>query len=111
MPPPWCGRRRGRRTTLLVLLEFAGSLGEGGLRLGSASHDGLDHFDHDILLAEQPTWAPFLDGIEFGGPEPLLTDYVGLQNVMIEMVQSVVTGQAEPQDALTKAAGELEQYK
>ena len=63
------------------------------------------------LLAEKPYWAPFLDGIEFGGPEPLLTDYVGLQNVMIEMVQSVVTGAAEPQDALTKAAGELEQYK
>lgn len=65
----------------------------------------------DELLAEKPYWAPFLDGIEFGGPEPLLTDYVGLQNVMIEMVQSVVTGAAEPQEALTRAAGELEQYK
>jgi multiple sugar transport system substrate-binding protein len=63
------------------------------------------------LIAEKPYWKPFLDGIEFGGPEPLLTDYVGFQNVMIEMVQSVVTGQAEPQAALTKAAGELEQYK
>ena len=63
------------------------------------------------LLAKDPNWAPFVDGIEFGGPEPLLTDYVGLQNVMIEMVQSVVTGQAEPADALTTAAGELEQYK
>ncbi len=30
---------------------------------------------------------------------------------MIEMVQSVVTGKAEPKAALTKAAGELEQYK
>jgi multiple sugar transport system substrate-binding protein len=65
----------------------------------------------DELLAEKPFWKPFLDGIEFGGPEPLLTDYVGLQNVMIEMVQSVVTGAAEPAAALTKAAGELEQYK
>jgi len=63
------------------------------------------------LLAEKPYWKPFLDGIEFGGPEPLFTDYVGLQNVMIEMVQSVVTGQAEPAAALTRAAGELEQYK
>jgi multiple sugar transport system substrate-binding protein len=63
------------------------------------------------LVASDPAWAPFLDGIEFGGPEPLLTDYVGLQNVMIEMVQSVVTGAAEPAAALTKAAGELEQYK
>ncbi|WP_442874209.1 ABC transporter substrate-binding protein [Devosia sp. SL43] len=65
----------------------------------------------DELVAEKPYWKPFLDGIEFGGPEPLLTDYVGLQNAMIEMVQSVVTDAAEPAAALTKAAGELEQYK
>jgi multiple sugar transport system substrate-binding protein len=65
----------------------------------------------DKLLADAPYWKPFLDGISFGGPEPLLTDYVGLQNVMIEMVQSVVTGAAEPAAALEKAAGELEQYK
>lgn len=65
----------------------------------------------DELVAETPYWKPFLDGIEFGGPEPLLTDYIGLQNVMIEMVQSVVTGAAEPAAALTTAAGELEQYK
>jgi len=30
---------------------------------------------------------------------------------MIEMVQSVVTDAATPEDALAKAAGELEQYK
>lgn len=65
----------------------------------------------DELLAKDPNWKPFLDGIEFGGPEPLLTDYVGLQNTMIEMVQSVVTGQAEPAAALKKAAADLEQYK
>lgn len=65
----------------------------------------------DELVAEKPYWKPFLDGIEFGGPEPLFTDYIGFQNVMIEMVQSVVTDQAEPAAALTKAAGELEQYK
>ena len=65
----------------------------------------------DKLVADTPHWKPFIDGIEFGGPEPLLTDYVGFQNVMIEMVQSVVTGQAEPAAALTKAADELDQYK
>lgn len=65
----------------------------------------------DELVAKTPYWKPFLDGIQFGGPEPLFTDYIGLQNTMIEMVQSVVTGQAEPADALKKAAGELEQYK
>ena len=46
----------------------------------------------DKLVADDPNWKPFIDGIAFGGPEPLLTDYMGLQNIMIEMVQSVVTG-------------------
>ncbi|MGL4280231.1 MAG: extracellular solute-binding protein [Albidovulum sp.] len=65
----------------------------------------------DELLASTPFWKPYIDGIAYGGPEPLFTDYKGLQNVMIEMVQSVVTGSAEPADALKKAAGDLEQYK
>lgn len=65
----------------------------------------------DKMLVDNPFWQPFVDGIAFGGPEPLLTDYKGFQNVMIEMVQSVVTGSAEPQAALTKAAAALEEYK
>ncbi|MGZ9810825.1 extracellular solute-binding protein [Pseudoroseicyclus sp. H15] len=65
----------------------------------------------DDMLAAGPYWQPFIDGIEFGGPEPLFTDYKGFQNVMIEMVQSVVTGAAEPEEALSEAAGELEEYK
>ena len=63
------------------------------------------------LTKQDPTWKPFLDGIAFGGPEPLFKDYKGLQNDMITMVQSVVTGQAEPKDALTKAAGDIKQYE
>jgi len=65
----------------------------------------------DKLVAEKPYWKPFIDGISYGGPEPLFLDYKGLQDVMIQMVQSVVTGQAEPADALKKAAADLEQYK
>lgn len=65
----------------------------------------------DKLLAEKPFWQPFIDGIEFGGPEPLLTDYKGFQNAMITMVQSVVTGEAEPAAALDKASAEIEEYK
>lgn len=65
----------------------------------------------DEMVAANPYWKPFIDGISFGGPEPLFTDYKGLQNTMIAMVQSVVTGKAEPADALKKAAAELEQYK
>ena len=65
----------------------------------------------DKLVAEKPYWKPLIDGIQYGGPEPLLTDYKGFQNAMIAMVQSVVTGQAEPKAALEKAAKEIEAYK
>jgi multiple sugar transport system substrate-binding protein len=63
------------------------------------------------LVSKDPSWQPFLDGISFGGPEPLFLDYKGFQNTMIEMVQSVVTGKTEPSVALKKAAADLEQYK
>ncbi|WP_457580481.1 ABC transporter substrate-binding protein [Ensifer canadensis] len=65
----------------------------------------------DEFVKKDPYWQPFIDGIAFGGPEPLFTDYKGFQNVIIEMVQSVVTGKAEPADALKKAAADLEEYK
>jgi len=65
----------------------------------------------DEFVKEDPSWKPLIDGISYGGPEPLFKDYKGFQNVMIEMVQSVVTGKAEPADALKKAAADLEQYK
>ncbi len=60
------------------------------------------------LVEEDPTWKPFLDGIGHGGPEPLFTDYKGLQDAFITMVQSVVTGQATPKDALKTCAEALE---
>ena len=65
----------------------------------------------DEFVAEKPYWQPFIDGIAYGGPEPLFTDYKGFQNAMIAMVQSVVTGEAEPQAALDKASDGVEQYK
>lgn len=65
----------------------------------------------DAFVKKDPYWKPFIDGIAYGGPEPLFKDYRGFQNVIIGMVQSVVTGKAEPAEALKKAAGELEQYK
>ncbi len=63
------------------------------------------------LVKEDPTWKPFLDGIGNGGPEPLFTDYKGLQDAFITMVQSVVTGQATPADALKTCAAALEADK
>jgi multiple sugar transport system substrate-binding protein len=65
----------------------------------------------DEFVKADPSWKPFIDGIAFGGPEPLFTDYKGFQNSVIAMVQSVVTGKAEPADALKKAAAEIEAFK
>jgi multiple sugar transport system substrate-binding protein len=65
----------------------------------------------DEFVKADPSWKPFIDGIAYGGPEPLFKDFKGFQNTMIEMVQSVVTGNAEPADALKKATADLEQYK
>ena len=65
----------------------------------------------DEFVKKDPYWKPFIDGITYGGPEPLFKDYKGFQNVIIEMVQAVVTDKAEPADALKKAAADLEQYK
>ncbi|MCZ7857453.1 ABC transporter substrate-binding protein [Agrobacterium salinitolerans] len=65
----------------------------------------------DQLVKDKPYWKPFIDGISYGGPEPLFKDYKGFQDTMIEMVQSVVTGKATPEDAAKKASAALEQYK
>jgi len=65
----------------------------------------------ESLVAEDPTWKPFLDGISNGGPEPLFLDYKGFENVAIEMIQSVVTGQAEPAEALKAADEAAEEFK
>jgi multiple sugar transport system substrate-binding protein len=65
----------------------------------------------DEFVKADPSWKPLIEGIAYGGPEPLFKDYKGFQNVMIELVQSVVTGAAAPADALKKAAADLEQYK
>jgi multiple sugar transport system substrate-binding protein len=63
------------------------------------------------LVKEDPSWKPFLDGISNGGPEPLFKDYKGMQDSFITMVQSVVTGQAEPKAALTKAATDIKAFQ
>ena len=65
----------------------------------------------DEFVAKDPFWKPFIEGISYGGPEPLFTDYKGFQNSMIEMIQSVITGKAEPEAAIKKAASEIEAFK
>lgn len=63
------------------------------------------------LVDEDPTWAAFLEGIPTGGPEPFVTDYVGLQDVINEAIQGVVLGEVDAAEAVAFAAEELEDYK
>lgn len=63
------------------------------------------------LISEDPTWAPFLDIIPDGGPEPFVTDYVGLQDTINEAIQGVVLGEVDAATAVADAAATLEDYK
>ncbi|EFO30045.1 sugar uptake ABC transporter, substrate-binding protein [Roseibium sp. TrichSKD4] len=63
------------------------------------------------LAAKDPTWAPFLSAIPDGGPEPFVTDYVGMQDAINEALQSVVLGEVEAAEAVEYAAQQLEEVK
>ncbi len=63
------------------------------------------------LIDTDPTWKAFLDSIPTGGPEPFVTDYVGLQDAINEAVQSVVLEEVDAAEAVETAAETLEDYK
>lgn len=70
-----------------------------------------DHPEVAKMREADPTWGAFLDAIETGGPEPFVTDYVGLQDVINEAVQGVVLGEVSAEEAVATAAEDLEEYK
>lgn len=63
------------------------------------------------MIAKDASWAPFLDIIPAGGPEPFVTDYVGLEDAINDAIQSVVLGEATASEAVTAAAEALEDVK
>ncbi|MEE4013862.1 sugar ABC transporter substrate-binding protein [Roseibium sp. FZY0029] len=63
------------------------------------------------IVEKDPTWQAFLDAIATGGPEPFVTDYVGLQDTINEAVQGVVLGEVDPAEAVEIAAEQLEEFK
>ena len=67
-----------------------------------------DHPRVATLIEEDPTWAPFLASVENGGPEPLVTDYVAVQDAIIEAVQGVVLGEVDAAEAVEYAAELIE---
>ncbi|WP_068118858.1 ABC transporter substrate-binding protein [Tropicimonas marinistellae] len=59
------------------------------------------------LVAEDPTWEYFISAIPTGGPEPLMLEYVAMQDVINEAIQGVILGEIEPEEAAASAAEEL----
>lgn len=55
--------------------------------------------DTDALIAEDPSWKPFIDAVPTGGPEPLMRDFVAMQDVAIEGIQGVVLDEITPEEA------------
>ncbi len=70
-----------------------------------------DHPRVATLIEEDPTWGPFLATIESGGPEPFVTDYVAVQDAVIEAVQGVVLGEVDAAEAVEFAAELIEDAK
>ncbi|WP_082733838.1 ABC transporter substrate-binding protein [Polycladidibacter hongkongensis] len=63
------------------------------------------------LVAKDATWSAFLDAIPTGGPEPFVTDYVALQDIINEAIQGVVLGEVDAVAAVEEAAERLEDAK
>jgi len=59
------------------------------------------------LVASDPSWKPFVDGVAVAGPEPQFADYVDLQKAVGDMLQSVLLGQSTPAAAVATAADHL----
>ncbi|MTI18080.1 sugar ABC transporter substrate-binding protein [Rhodobacteraceae bacterium RKSG542] len=63
------------------------------------------------IIENDPTWGTFINAIPSGGPEPFVTDYIGLQDVVVEAIQGVVLGEVSAEEAVEEAAERLEEYK
>ena len=62
----------------------------------------------DELKASDPTWTVFIDSIPTGGPEPLLVDYVAMQDVMNEGIQGLILGELSAEEAAAEIQEGLE---
>jgi multiple sugar transport system substrate-binding protein len=65
--------------------------------------------DTDALVAADASWEPFVSSVGSGGPEPLLVDYVAMQDVINDAIQSVLLGEATAEDAAAEAQEGLEE--
>ena len=56
------------------------------------------------LIEEDVTWAPFINVIQTGGPEPVIPDHAGLKDIMVDAIQGALLGEISPEDAISEAA-------
>jgi multiple sugar transport system substrate-binding protein len=56
------------------------------------------------LIEEDVTWAPFINVIPTGGPEPVIPDHAGLKDIMVDAIQGALLGEISPEDAISEAA-------
>lgn len=61
------------------------------------------------LLAEDPTWKPFIDGVSLGTAEPLFYDPEHFQQTLSAAIQQVLLDKATPEQAVKTAAKALQQ--
>ena len=52
----------------------------------------------DALIAKDPNWKPFIDAVPTGGPEPLMQDYIAMQDAAIEGIQAVISDEITPEE-------------
>jgi multiple sugar transport system substrate-binding protein len=63
------------------------------------------------LIENDITWAPFINVIPTGGPEPVIPDHAGLNDIIVNAVQGVLLGEIEPAEAIAEAALEIEDLR
>lgn len=62
----------------------------------------------DALIEEDASWAPFIEAVPTGGPEPLMEDYVAMQDAINEGIQGVILDELSPEEAAERIQEDLE---
>ena len=61
------------------------------------------------LIEEDATWAPFINVIPTGGPEPVIPDHAGLNDIMVSAIQGALSGEVSPENAISEAIELIEE--
>ncbi|MCV3768138.1 ABC transporter substrate-binding protein [Rhizobium sp. TRM95796] len=79
--------------------------------IGQGSMPVRFKYKTEELIAADPNWTTFFNSVENGGPEPLVSDFIAMQDAINAAIQAVVLGESNPEDAVSTAAGKLDAAK